>query len=156
MDYAAYRERGLQIGSGSAESSCKQLISARLKQAGMIWGASGAEAVAVVRAWLKSERWEEAMKMRKVRTRSYQRRQVRVEEAGEGDRAEEMRREEARTPGAEREAGSRSSLPVEVLEVVRAEMAQERANHPWRKAWSRRRQSEQAAQMRADSPTLAA
>ena len=41
MDYATYRARGLQIGSGSAESGCKQLVSARLKQAGMIWEASG-------------------------------------------------------------------------------------------------------------------
>ena len=54
MDYASYRARGLQIGSGSVESACKQLVSARLKQAGMIWEASGAEAVAMVRAWLKS------------------------------------------------------------------------------------------------------
>ena len=48
MDYAAYRARGLQIGSGSIESGCKQLVSARLKQAGMIWSADGAEAVATV------------------------------------------------------------------------------------------------------------
>ena len=59
MDYASYRARGLQIGSGSAESACKQLVTARLKQAGMIWDAIGAEAVAAVRAWLKSARWAE-------------------------------------------------------------------------------------------------
>ena len=34
MDYASYRARGLQIGSGSAESACKQLVTARLEQAG--------------------------------------------------------------------------------------------------------------------------
>ena len=64
MDYASYRARGLQIGSGSVESACKQLVTARLKQAGMIWDAAGAEAVAAVRAWLKSERWEEAIALR--------------------------------------------------------------------------------------------
>ena len=51
MEYAAYRARGLQIGSGTVESGCKQVVSARLKGAGMIWSARGGEAVAVVRAW---------------------------------------------------------------------------------------------------------
>ena len=36
MDYPRYRARGLPIGSGSVESAGKQLVSARLKQAGMI------------------------------------------------------------------------------------------------------------------------
>lgn len=73
MDYSTYRARGLQIGSGPVESACKQLVSARLKLAGMIWDAEGAEAVAVVRAWLKSDRWNEAMRVRPVPKRGYQR-----------------------------------------------------------------------------------
>ena len=64
MDYATYRAHGLQIGSGTIERACKQLVSARRKLAGMIWDAAGAEAVAVVRAWLKSDRWDEAMRLR--------------------------------------------------------------------------------------------
>ena len=74
MDYPAYRARGLQIGSGTIESTCKQLVSARLKLAGMIWDSDGAEAVAVVRAWLKSDRWDEAMRLRPPPRRIYQRR----------------------------------------------------------------------------------
>lgn len=73
MDYPAYRARGLQIGSGTIASAWKQLVSARLKLAGMIWDAEGAEAVAVVRAWLKSERWNEAMRLRPPRHRTYRR-----------------------------------------------------------------------------------
>ena len=73
MDYRAYRARGLQIGSGTVESACKQLVSSRLKLAGMIWDAEGAEAVAVVRAWLKSDRWAEAMRLRPPPQRSYRR-----------------------------------------------------------------------------------
>ncbi|MDP9312179.1 MAG: hypothetical protein M3R24_15055 [Chloroflexota bacterium] len=42
MNYPAYRARGLPIGSGTIERGCKQLVSARLKQAGMIWQAAGA------------------------------------------------------------------------------------------------------------------
>ena len=73
MDYPAYRARGLQIGSGPVERACKQLVSARLKLAGMIWDAEGAEAVAVVRAWLRSNRWQEAMRLRPPRQRGYRR-----------------------------------------------------------------------------------
>ncbi len=73
MDYPAYRARGLQIGSGPVERACKQLVSARLKLAGMIWDAEGAEAVAVVRAWLRSDRWNEAMRLRPPPQRRYRR-----------------------------------------------------------------------------------
>ena len=41
MDYPAYRARGLLIGSDPVESTCKQLVSVRLKLAGMIWDVEG-------------------------------------------------------------------------------------------------------------------
>jgi hypothetical protein len=71
--YAAFRAAGLQVGSGSIESGCKQVIGARLKQAGMRWSRSGARAVAKARAWWKSGRWEEALALLSPRHRSYQR-----------------------------------------------------------------------------------
>lgn len=80
MDYPTYRARGLQIGSGTIESACKQLVSARLKLAGMIWDSEGAEAVAVVRAWLKSNRWDEAMRLRPPPQRSYRRQAAALDE----------------------------------------------------------------------------
>lgn len=73
MRYAEYRARGLQIGSGTTESGCKQVITARLKQAGMIWSLPGARAVAAVRTWAKSGRWQEALALRPPRQRTYQR-----------------------------------------------------------------------------------
>jgi hypothetical protein len=73
MRYADYRARGLQIGSGSIESGCKQVITARLKQAGMVWSLDGARAVAAVRTWLKSGRWQDALALRPRRQRTYQR-----------------------------------------------------------------------------------
>jgi hypothetical protein len=73
MCYADYRARGLQIGSGTMESGCKQIATARLKQAGMIWSLAGVRAVAAVRTWLKSDRWAEAMTLRPLRQRTYQR-----------------------------------------------------------------------------------
>lgn len=73
MHYADYRARGLQIGSGTMESGCKQIVTARLKQAGMIWSLAGVRAVAAVRTWLKSDRWADAMTLRPQRQRTYQR-----------------------------------------------------------------------------------
>ena len=138
MDYAAYRARGLQIGSGSAESACKQVVSARLKGAGMIWDKGGAEAVAEVRAWLKSERWEEAMGLRGVRKRGYERREAGAVADDRRAASEGKREDEA----GERQAG-RGRLPEDVLARVRAEMQQEQGQHPWRKPWSLKRHQEQ-------------
>lgn len=73
LRYGEYRARGLQNGSGSIESGCKQVIAARLKQAGMRWSLAGARAVAAVRTRRKSDRWHEAMALRPPRHRTYQR-----------------------------------------------------------------------------------
>lgn len=53
MHYDDYRARGLHIGSGIAESSCKCLVQARLKQSGMRWSPDGAAAMLQLRRlWL--------------------------------------------------------------------------------------------------------
>ena len=58
MDYPEYTKRGLQIGSGSAESAVKLVVGSRMNQAGMRWNAERAEAVAHVRAAILSDRWD--------------------------------------------------------------------------------------------------
>ncbi len=73
MRYASFRAQGLQVGSGSIESGCKQVIGARLKQAGMRWSREGARAVAKARAWWKSGRWQEALALLAPRQRAYHR-----------------------------------------------------------------------------------
>ena len=143
MDYATYRACGLQIGSGSVESGCKQLVSARLKQAGMIWEASGAEEVAAVRAWLKSERWAEAMALRPARGRRSQRQQSAVE-ASEG--AGERRTEAVPAVSPAEEALGARGLSPERGAMLRAEQAREKEQHPWRKAWSVKQQRAQPTQ----------
>jgi len=45
MRYHSFRGRGLHIGSGVVESSCKALAQARLKLPGMRWAEQGAEAI---------------------------------------------------------------------------------------------------------------
>jgi hypothetical protein len=139
MDYPSYRARGLQIGSGSAESACKQLVSARLKGAGMIWDEAGAQAVASVRAWLKSERWEEAIRLRPRRQRGYVRQHL-------GKQQEVVAEVAPKQPQA-----PSNRLPEAVLAAVRAELAQERTRHPWKRGWSTRQQRRQLDN-RADPP----
>ena len=53
MKYAEYRKKGYAIGSGTVESACKQIATARLKIAGARWTVEGAVATAKARAaWL--------------------------------------------------------------------------------------------------------
>ena len=53
MNYAEYRKKGYAIGSGTVESACKQIATARLKIAGARWIIDGAVATAKARAaWL--------------------------------------------------------------------------------------------------------
>lgn len=76
MQYATYRAQGLQVGSGSIESGCKHVLGARLKQAGMRWSRDGAQAVAKVRARLKSGRWDETIAQRPPLQRGYVRQAI--------------------------------------------------------------------------------
>lgn len=50
IDYRAYLQQGLMIGSGVVESSNRRIVTQRLKQSGMFWSQSGAEAVMSLRA----------------------------------------------------------------------------------------------------------
>ena len=59
IDYQAYLQAGLMIGSGVVESSNRRVVTQRLKQAGMHWSKTGAEGVMALRAvYLSSQdRW---------------------------------------------------------------------------------------------------
>lgn len=58
MDYPCFVARQLPIGSGAIESTCKTLIQAREKQAGMRWSHDGAQVVASLRSLHRSGRWD--------------------------------------------------------------------------------------------------
>ena len=56
MRYDEYREKGYAIGSGTVESACKQIATARLKISGARWTLNGAVATAKARAaWLSGD-----------------------------------------------------------------------------------------------------
>jgi len=150
LDYPSYRARGLQIGSGTIESACKHLISARLKQAGMRWSEEGANGVSAVRAWLKSGRWAEAMALRTAPRRGY--RQSGEQASGQHQQVQQQLAEvEARKRQVEQQVAKKPATSQaqeqsrELCERVRAELAAEAARHPWRSAWSIRQQRRQVA-----------
>ena len=58
MAYPQFVARHWPLGSGAVESSCKCLVEARLKQAGMRWSLLGSQAMASLRALHRSGRWE--------------------------------------------------------------------------------------------------
>ena len=59
MDYAAFRQAGYPIGSGTIESACKTVVQARMKQSGMRWSRQGAQAMLALRCLLLSRRWDQ-------------------------------------------------------------------------------------------------
>ncbi|HDQ71694.1 MAG TPA: hypothetical protein ENN19_06310 [Chloroflexi bacterium] len=71
-------EQGLQIGSDSAESAVKQVVGARIKQAGMRWNAERAEAIAHFRASILSDRWDDMWENFTPPPRQYQRQEILV------------------------------------------------------------------------------
>jgi len=59
MQYAAYRNQGLPIGSGVTEAACKTVFTQRLKLSGMRWSLDGAQMILNLRVILLSGLWEE-------------------------------------------------------------------------------------------------
>jgi len=59
MRYAEYQRRGLPIGSGVIEATCKTLATQRLKRSGMSWR-DGKQAILTIRSLQQSNRWQRA------------------------------------------------------------------------------------------------
>lgn len=61
MRYREYRRAGCPIGSGTVESACKVVVQQRMKQAGMQWSRTGAQAMLALRCALLSDRWHNSL-----------------------------------------------------------------------------------------------
>ena len=64
MKYDEYLEKGYGIGSGAAESAHKQMVQARMRQAGMRWSEEGARRLLALRLRLLNGEWEALDKLR--------------------------------------------------------------------------------------------
>lgn len=59
MDYTAYRQWGLPIGSGVTEAACKMVFTQRFKQSGMAWAIEGGRVILTLRLATLSQVWKQ-------------------------------------------------------------------------------------------------
>jgi hypothetical protein len=62
MQYKKFRKRGLFVGSGVIEATCKNVIGKRLKQSGMHWSVNGANRIAALRCAVMSGSFDHILK----------------------------------------------------------------------------------------------
>ena len=67
MRYDEYQRLGYGVGSGAVESAHKQVVHARLRQAGMRWSEAGARRLLALRLLLLNGTWAMTDQLRLVR-----------------------------------------------------------------------------------------
>ena len=59
MNYPRFRAMGLCVATGVVEGGCKHIVGARLKQGGMRWSVTGANAIIALRCAVESNRFDD-------------------------------------------------------------------------------------------------
>ena len=66
MQYGTYKEKGYCLGSGAIESAHRNVVQQRLKLSGQRWSVNGAQQIVNLRAYYKSNRWDEVVELIKL------------------------------------------------------------------------------------------
>jgi hypothetical protein len=132
MLYPQFRAEGWPLGSGMVESANKLVVEERLKGAGMHWVEGNVNPMLALRnAWC-NQRWEEAWLV----IEREQRRQVVVRRA---------ERHSRRTPAPVPIAPAAAAVAESAVPPAIPPVPTTKPPHPWKRAWSIRRQRELAA-----------
>lgn len=147
MQYPDFLAAGWPLGSGMVESANKLVVEDRLKGAGMHWAEGNVNPMLGLRNAVCNDRWDEVW----TQIEDEQRQQIAVRRADRQQRrqAATLPTGTLRTPAARAAAApERATLAVPAATPSPEPASKDRrpaANHPWRKAWSVRRQCEQAS-----------
>ena len=146
MQYPQFVAAGLPIGSGSVESGHKVVVEPRLRGAGMRWARENVDPMLALRNAVCNERWGEvweqieAEERRAVQRRRRERRQVRRAATLAGCNEEQAPHSPADVVEA---VVPRAVLSPRPVSLEGGQSRRPAATHPWRRAWSPRRQLEQ-------------
>lgn len=130
MRYGEFGAAGWPIGSGMVESANKLVVEDRLKGAGMHWAETNVNLLLALRNAVCHDRWEECWAV--------------IEH---GLRRERMLRRQGRRPQRAlapppQAVGAPAAAPPPVVEPPGQPEPEAKPVHPWRRAWSVRRQRE--------------
>lgn len=132
LQYPQFIADGWPIGSGMVESANKLVVEDRLKGAGMHWADANVNGLLALRNAVCNDRWEESWSVieREQRGQVAARRQARC-----------RTRAVARVAQAQ---PSQATAKASVRQPVRPLEPEVKQPHPWKRAWSVRRQRQQA------------
>lgn len=134
MQYPRFQAEGWPIGSGMVESANKLVVEDRLKGAGMHWADQNVNPLLALRNAVCNDRWEECWTV----IEREHRREVLVKR-----QHQRAKRQAARVP-AEPAAVTVPQEPALPLQPTQPAEPEAKPVHPWRRAWSLRRQRELA------------
>jgi hypothetical protein len=144
LQYPTFHAAGWPIGSGMVESANKLVVEDRLKGAGMHWADGNVNPLLALRNAVCNDRWVEVWSG----IEAAQRQQVQARQ-----QARRQRRQASVSPAevdGPTAAASGAVAPVTMANgpqpppVAQPKSGRPAADHPWRKAWSVRRQRELA------------
>jgi hypothetical protein len=150
MDYPQFVAEQWPIGSGTVESANKLVVEERMKGAGMHWAEQNVNPMLALRNAICSDRWvevwtqiEDEQRRAERAQRPQRQRQRRVSPQGDAGKCSVAQARPCLEHG--RHDGGTPIAARAPLEQPAAESGRPAADHPWRKAWSIRRQREIAS-----------